>query len=31
MYADDMILLIPGPNKIEVTRTANKVLDSVIG
>ena len=29
MYADDMTLLIPGANKIEVTLTANKVLDSV--
>ena len=29
MYANDMILLIPGANKTEVTRIANKVLDSV--
>ena len=29
MYADDMTRLIPQANKIEVTRTANKVLDSV--
>ena len=29
MNADEMTLLISGTNKIEVTRTANKVLDSV--
>ena len=29
MYADDRILFIPRANKIEVTRTANKVLDTV--
>ena len=29
MHAHDMTRFIPGANKIEVTRTANKVLDSV--
>ena len=29
MCADDITLLIPGANKIEVARTANKVRDSV--
>ena len=29
MYADDLTLLIPGANKIEVTRTVNKVLGTV--
>ena len=29
MYVDDITLLIPGANKIEVTQTANKVLDSI--
>ena len=29
MYADDLTLIVPGVNKIKVTQTANKVLDSV--